>query len=236
VYLELVKRALAEGLNCLVLVPEIGLTPQTRRRFEDFLGARVAVLHSGLSAPEKRETWRALLAGQAKILLGTRSAILAPFTPQLIILDEEHDSSYKQQDPTPRYHCREMAFHIAHKHGALVLLGSATPSAETWRFAQEKHLRLVSLRTRPTGGTLPTVRLVDMKQQRRRQDSDLMLSPALREALTKTVSAGKQAIVLHNRRGFNTSRVCEACGVPIECVACKVPLVYHKQHHSLLCH
>jgi primosomal protein N' (replication factor Y) len=236
VYLELVRRALAGGLRCLVLVPEIGLTPQTRHRFEEFLGTPVSVLHSSLGAKEKRETWQALLSGRVQILMGTRSAILAPFAPQLIILDEEHDSSYKQRDPAPRYHCREMAFHIAHKHGALVLLGSATPSAETWSFAQAGHLKLVSLKTRPTGAKLPTVRLVDMKQKRRLQDSDLMLSPALREELTETVKQGKQAIVLHNRRGFSTSRVCEACGVPIECVACKVPLVYHKQHGGLLCH
>lgn len=237
VYLELVRAALEKGIHCLVLVPEIGLTPQTRERFESFLGRKIIVLHSGLGAAEKRDAWTTLLKGEATLLLGTRSAILAPgIEPGLIILDEEHDTSFKQQDPAPRYHCREMAYHLAHRYGALVVLGSATPSAESWDNALKGHLRLLSLVQRATRTALPPVRVVDMKRVKGLQESGLLLSPTLREALSDTVALGQQAIVLHNRRGHSTSRVCDECGETLECEACKIPLVYHRQHGKLLCH
>lgn len=237
VYLELVKAALDKGIRCLVLVPEIGLTPQTRDRFQDFLGAAVPVWHSNLGMADKRMVWNSLLRGETRLLMGTRSAILAPgLEPGLIILDEEHDASYKQQDPAPRYHCRELAYHLAHKYGALVVLGSATPSAESFENARQGHLRLLCMASRATELPLPPVRVVDMKKQKALQSYGLLLSPALREALCDTVAMGHQAIVLHNRRGHSTSRVCNECGETLECAACKIPLVYHKQHRGLLCH
>ena len=139
VYQELAREALKRQKKVLILVPEIGLTPQTRKRFEDFLQVPIVVLHSALSAPKKREGYVSILKGDAQVVLGTRSAILAPFDFDLVILDEEHDSSFKQQDPAPRYHTREMAFHLAYKYGALVVLGSATPCLETFYNAQAKN-------------------------------------------------------------------------------------------------
>jgi len=236
VYLELVRKALDSGMKTLILVPEINLTPQTRKRFEDFLGCKILVLHSALGAREKRETWKKLLNASTDVLMGTRSAILAPFEPQLIIIDEEHDSSYKQQDPAPRYNVKEMAFHIAHKYGALVVLGSATPSLETYSNAKNGNLKLIEMNERPGGLPLPQVLIADMKEQRKKQDRDLMLSPVLRDALSQTISEGNQAIILLNRRGYSANRICEECGESLECKDCNVTLVYHKQYGKLMCH
>ena len=162
VYQELARVALDRGLRVLILVPEIGLTPQTAGRFESFLNMPVQVLHSALSAPKKRDAYVSVLKGEARVVLGTRSAILAPFDFDVVILDEEHDSSFKQQDPAPRYHTRELAFHLAHKYGALVVLGSATPSLETFYNASQGHLELLSLKKRATAAALPKVQIVDM--------------------------------------------------------------------------
>ena len=236
VYLELVRKALDLNFKTLILVPEINLTPQTRKRFEDFLGCEIHILHSALGAKEKRKTWTALLSANAPILMGTRSAILAPFEPQLIIIDEEHDASYKQQDPAPRYNVREMAFHIAHKYGALVVLGSATPSMESYENARNGNLKLLEMKSRPGGLPLPEVIIADMKEERKKQDRDLMLSPVLRDALSQTLSEGNQAIVLMNRRGHSTNRICEACGKPLQCTDCNVVLVFHKQYNKFVCH
>ena len=236
VYLELVRKALDLKLKTLILVPEINLTPQTRKRFEDFLKCEVKVLHSALGAKEKRKTWTTLLCAQTQILMGTRSAILAPFEPQLLIIDEEHDSSYKQQDPAPRYNVREMAFHIGHKYGALVVLGSATPSLETYWNAKNSNLKLIEMKSRPGGLPLPKVTIADMKEERKKQDRDLMLSPVLRDTLSKIICEGNQAIILLNRRGYSTNRICEECGMPLQCTDCNVVLVYHKQFGKLVCH
>lgn len=236
VYLELVQQCLQQGKSVLILVPEIALTPQTRERFQQHLDTEVIVLHSNLSSPERRFSWSRILSGNAKVVLGTRSAILAPcFEPGLVIIDEEHDASYKQHDPSPRYHCRELAFHLAHRHGALVVLGSATPSLESWEYAQRGHLKLVQLLERARPLPLPKVKIIDMRKQSK-QDKDLQLSPALREALGETIANGQQAIILHNRRGFATARICKQCGETQECTHCKVALVHHRQHNGLLCH
>lgn len=236
VYLELVQHCLAMGRNALILVPEIALTPQTRDRFQAHLETEVILLHSNLSAPERRHSWQALLRGTARVVLGTRSAILSPgLNPGLILLDEEHDASYKQQDPAPRYHCRELAFHLAHRQGALVILGSATPSLETWEYAERGHLKLVQLRERARPVPLPHVQIIDLRKHSK-QDHSLLLSPPLREALADTLAAGQQAIILHNRRGYSTSRICANCGETLECSHCKVAVVEHRQHKGLLCH
>ncbi|HSQ43213.1 MAG TPA: primosomal protein N' [Fibrobacteraceae bacterium] len=235
VYLELVQECLHQGGRVLILVPEIALTPQTCDRFQRYCAEEVLMLHSNLSAPARRHVWKQLLRNKARIVLGTRSAILAPFDPQLIILDEEHDGSYKQQDPAPRYHCREVAFHRAHHNGALVVLGSATPSLESWEYARRGHLHLISLLERARPVPLPQVRVVNLRTEMK-QDKDLQLSPALREALSETISRGQQAIVLHNRRGFSTSRICMDCGHVLECQDCKVPVVFHLHQKAMLCH
>ena len=234
VYQELAREALKQNKKVLILVPEIGLTPQTRKRFEDFLQVPIVVLHSALSAPKKREGFLSILKGNAQVVLGTRSAILAPFDFDLVILDEEHDSSFKQQDPAPRYHTREMAFHLAYKYGALVVLGSATPCLETFYNAQAKNLKTVTLKERATQAPLPKVQIVDMGKMR--QQKGILLSPALREALTDCMERGDQAIILMNRRGFSKMRVCTECGETLYCKHCHIPLVYHKQYRSLMCH
>lgn len=234
VYQELAREALKQNKKVLILVPEIGLTPQTLKRFEDFLQVPIVVLHSALSAPKKREGYVSILKGDAQVVLGTRSAILAPFDFDLVILDEEHDTSFKQQDPAPRYHTREMAFHLAYKYGALVVLGSATPCLETFYNAQAKNLKIVSLKERATQAPLPKVQIVDMGKMR--QQKGILLSPALREALTDCIERGDQAIILMNRRGFSKMRVCTECGETLYCKHCHIPLVYHKQYRSLMCH
>ena len=234
VYQELAREALLQNKKVLILVPEIGLTPQTLKRFEDFLQVPIVVLHSALSAPKKREGYLSILRGDAQVVIGTRSAILAPFDFDLVILDEEHDSSFKQQDPAPRYHTREMAFHLAYKYGALVVLGSATPCLETFYNAQANNLKTVTLKERATQAPLPKVQIVDMGKTR--QQKGILLSPALREALTDCIERGDQAIILMNRRGFSKMRVCTECGETLYCKHCHIPLVYHKQYRSLMCH
>ena len=236
VYMELAKRALEANKKVLVLVPEIGLAPQTAARFSEFLGFDIPVIHSALSAPKKRSAWVSILSLKARIVIGTRSAILSPFEYDLVMIDEEHDSSYKQEDSAPRYHARSIAFHEASKYGALVLLGSATPSLETYLAAKSGKLAYLTLSKRATEMALPDVKIVDMKKKARLQDSSLLLSTELREALTETVNNGDQAIVLMNRRGYSKSRICSECGSTFTCPECKVPLVYHKQYNGLLCH
>lgn len=234
IYEELAGIALNSGRKVLILVPEIGLTPQNAKRFSDFLGEPVIVLHSSLSAPEKRAGWLKILRGEARIVLGTRSALLTPFAFDMVVLDEEHDGSFKQNETQPLYHCRELAFHIAYKFGAFVLLGSATPSLETFAYAKRGNLKYVELKNRATSVSLPQVKVVDMKQNR--QQRGIMLSAELRDSLTETLAKGNQAIILMNRRGYSKSRVCSECGETFYCKHCHIPVVYHKQYRALLCH
>ena len=234
VYQELVREALKRQKRVLILVPEIGLTPQTASRFEDYLKVPVVVLHSALSAPQKRAGYLSVLDGSAKVVLGTRSAILSPFDFDVVILDEEHDSSFKQQDPAPRYHTRDLAFHLAQKYGALVVLGSATPSLETYRNAKTGNIKLLTLKNRATAVPLPEVNVIDMGKVR--QQKGMLLSPTLREALSDCIVGGDQAIILMNRRGYSKIRVCSKCGETLYCKHCHIPLVYHKQYNALMCH
>ena len=234
VYQELVREALKRNKRVLILVPEIGLTPQTASRFEDYLKVPVVVLHSALSAPQKRAGYLSVLDGSAKVVLGTRSAILSPFDFDVVILDEEHDSSFKQQDPAPRYHTRDLAFHLAQKYGALVVLGSATPCLETYRNAKTGNIKLLTLKNRATAAPLPEVNVIDMGKVR--QQKGVLLSPTLREALSDCIAGGDQAIILMNRRGYSKIRVCSKCGETLYCKHCHIPLVYHKQYNALMCH
>lgn len=234
VYQELAYEALSRGKKVLILVPEIGLTPQTAFRFESFLQVPVVVLHSALSSPKKREGYVSIMDGSARVVLGTRSAVLAPFDFDLVIVDEEHDSSFKQQDPAPRYHTRDLAFHLAYKHGALVVLGSATPCLETFNNAKAGNLKVLTLKERATQAPMPKVSVLDMCKMR--QQKGILLSPQLREALNDCVAAGDQAIILMNRRGYSKIRVCSECGETLYCKDCHVPVVYHKQYSSLMCH
>lgn len=236
VYLHLARRVLDAGKRVLVLLPEIALTPQTIGRFEAFLGRKVPAFHSGLSDPERRDLWKKLFAGEADIVVGARSAILAPLENLgLIVVDEEHDGSYKQSDPAPRYHARDLALFRGRQAGCPVVLGSATPSLESYHAALAGKYDLVELKERATAASLPDVRIVDMKEQIALQGHQLLSIP-LRDAVQQALGRGEQAILFLNRRGYSPRRVCRDCGEPRTCPYCAVSLVYHRSTGELLCH
>lgn len=236
VMLEMALKTLAQGKQVLWLVPEIGLTPQTRDFLSEHLGVEVNVLHSSLSAPVRRRTWQRILESQVQIVLGTRSALLAPMENLgLILLDEEHDSSYKQADPSPRYHARDAALWRGRQLGIPVVLASATPSLESYALAEAGRLRLLKLTQRPMSAQLPRVQRIDMKEQRMIQ-GDLALSYVLREAMADALERGEQIILLHNRRGFAKSLICKSCGQVFKCKSCDVSMALHKKSQLLQCH
>jgi primosomal protein N' (replication factor Y) len=249
VYLELLESALAAGRSAIVLVPEIALTPQTVGRFRARFGDLIAVLHSALSDGERYDEWTALREGDKCIAIGTRSAIFAPVDNLgLIVLDEEHDSSYKQSD-TPRYHARAVATMRARAAGALCVLGSATPSLESWSNAVEGRYRLFELPERVTPHALPAVEIVDMRRERelrleRAAGADhgdpepgpIILSERLRDAVERRLESGEQSILLLNRRGYSTFLQCEACGWVWSCRQCNVSLTFHRSRQRLVCH
>jgi primosomal protein N' (replication factor Y) (superfamily II helicase) len=243
VYLEFLRRIVTEeGKGAIVLVPEIALTPQTVDRFRAVFGDQVAVLHSGLSAGERYDAWRALQRGEKRIAVGARSAVFAP-VPDLgaIVVDEEHEASYKQSE-APRYHARDVAARRARAAGARLILGSATPSLETWAAVRSGRLRLLRLPDRPAGGVMPEVAVVDLRAELR-DSSDaatrrrrMVLSAPLESALVATVARGEQAILLLNRRGFASFVQCADCGDVRVCPNCSVSLTYHQSPEGLLCH
>jgi primosomal protein N' (replication factor Y) len=237
VYLRLMERVLEAGDGAIVLVPEIALTPQTSERFITRLGAaRVAVMHSGLTAAQRHREWSRAAAGEARVVVGARSAVFAPVhNLGLIVVDEEHDTSYKQ-DRSPRYHARDVAVKRAHLEGACVVLGSATPSLESWANAAKGRFTLWSLPTRAGGATLPRVEIVDMGLERKRRyergkdSTQHLLGPTLEDALGRTLAAGAQAILLLNRRGFSSYIACvsPSCGYIVSCADCDAHLVLHR--------
>ncbi|MEE9208310.1 MAG: primosomal protein N' [Gemmatimonadota bacterium] len=243
VYLELLEETRSRGRSGIVLVPEIALTPQTVRRFRERFGDDVAVLHSGLSAGERHDEWLALRHGRKRVAIGTRSAVFAPVPDLgLIILDEEHDGSYKQSE-TPRYHARAVAAMRARIEGALCVLGSATPSLESWHNARAGRYHLFELPDRVTEHRLPAVELVDLKQVRKavseaevEQEGPLVLSPRLREAIAERLERSEQSILLLNRRGYSTFLQCPECGFVWSCPSCSVSLTWHRRRSVLLCH
>ncbi|MBC7544698.1 MAG: primosomal protein N' [Candidatus Sericytochromatia bacterium] len=234
VYLAAIAEVLADGETALVLVPEISLTPQLVARFRGRFGAQVAILHSALGSGERGDQWARIRAGLAPVVVGTRSAIFAP-VPQLglIILDEEHDPSYKQ-DTQPRYHARTLAWKRAELTGATVILGSATPSAETFAAALGGHVRLAEMPERVASRPLPGVRTVDMRDELangRRSP----ISRVLELAIGETLAQKEQVILFLNRRGFARVVFCRHCGAGVHCPHCAIALTYH-QDHFLLCH
>jgi primosomal protein N' (replication factor Y) len=241
VYLRLIANVLKRGRTAIVLVPEIALTPQTVQRFRAAFGDDVAVLHSALSAGERHDAWRALKAGEKRVVIGTRSAIFAPVPyPGIIILDEEHDGSYKQSD-TPRYHARALAAVRGREEGALVVLGSATPSLESWHNATEGRYALFELPERATPHPLPVVDVVDLREVRATalkagEPPQSIVSPQLREAVATRLKRREQSILLLNRRGFSTFLQCPACGKVWSCPSCNVSLTFHRARARLLCH
>jgi len=235
VYLRAAEYALRRGRQVLVLVPEIALTAQIVKRFQSWFKDEVAVAHSKLSQNERGDVWYKLRTGEANILIGVRSAVFAPFKNLgLVIIDEEHETSYKQEE-RPGYHARETARERCTLVGAVLLLGSATPALETYYRAITGAIRHLRLTERPTGAQLPPVTVVDMRAELAAHNYGV-LSRELRRCLLGAVHAGQQAIVLLNRRGYDTSVVCRDCGETIMCPHCSVSLVYHKVGNILRCH
>ena len=234
VFLRSIDEALALGKSTLVLVPEIALTPQTAARYRGRFPGRVEVLHSGLSQSRRFEAWMRVRAGEVPIVVGTRSAVFAPLENLgLIIVDEEHDPSYKQSDPAPRYHARDVACYRGMIEKAVVVLGSATPSLESYENVLRKKSTLLHLPQRATAHALPQIELVDM---RHRPPTERILSSRARDAIEETLSMGLQSILFLNRRGHSTQLQCRDCGKALECQHCSVTLVWHSRDRSLRCH
>ncbi len=235
VYIALIRRCLELGRTAILMVPEIALTPQLLGLMAAHFGDTVAILHSSLSTGERFDQWKRVKAGEARLVIGTRSAVFAPCeAPGLIILDEEQEHSYKSEN-NPRYHAREAAIWRGAKEGALVLLGSATPTVESMYKARSGLYQLYSLRTRYNGRQLPGAELVDMRQELE-MGNDTSFSVPLRQAILDTHRAGKQTILLLNRRGNSRALVCVDCRQTPECPRCSVRLTYHSANHRLMCH
>ncbi|RMF72902.1 MAG: primosomal protein N', partial [Acidobacteria bacterium] len=236
VYLRAAERALAAGRPVIFLVPEIGLTPQVARALSARFGEAVSVLHSGMNDRQRFRAWRRARDGEARIVVGARSAIFAPVErPGLIVVDEEHDAGYKQEE-SPRYHARDLALIRGREAGAVVVYGSATPSIECWSRAGRAVAALLELPERVGEGRLPEVEVVDMRREFRETKSDDPLSRRLTGLLGETLARGEQAIVLLNRRGYTRALVCRACGEAVSCGDCSVPMTWHKVGGKLRCH
>jgi primosomal protein N' (replication factor Y) len=236
VYLRAIDEVRKAGGGALLLVPEIALTPQLVARFRARFGDEIAVLHSGLTARQRDDAWHALRRGEVQVAIGARSALFAPVANlALIVVDEEHDPSFKQ-DEGFRYHARDMALLRAQYAGAVCILGSATPSVETYHRANEGRIHLLSLPTRATGATLPEVEIVDLRRHRVGPTGHPLLSGPLYTAIGQCLETGHQAILFLNRRGFSPSVRCAACGLVAECPACSVALTEHRAKGALRCH
>ncbi len=236
IYLRLIARCLEQGRTALMLVPEIGLTPAVEAQVLERLGDRVAVLHSGLTETERHDAWWRTRRGEVDVVVGTRSAAFAPLENLgVVIVDEEHDSSYKQQE-TPRYHGRDVAVVRARLARALVVLGSATPSLESYSNAREGKYRLCTLEERIGGRELARVEIIDMRQEFRETHTQAPLSRRLKEEIEAQLHARAQIMVLLNRRGYSWFLLCRSCGETSRCVNCSISLTYHRREHRLVCH
>ncbi len=242
VYIDALQRTLDSGRSGIVLVPEIALTPQTVRRFRRSFGARVAVLHSRLSAGARFDTWRRIRRGDFRVVIGPRSAVFAPLEDLgLVVVDEEHEGSYKQFEPAPRYNARDVAVVRASMNGAVCVLGSATPSLESFQNARTGKYTLLSMPDRvPLDGggsaTLPRVRIVDMLGNRSPDRPDSVISTPLKAAMERSLARSEQIILLQNRRGFSPVLSCDTCGESPECPDCSVSLTWHKARNQMRCH
>ncbi|HXG65378.1 MAG TPA: primosomal protein N' [Blastocatellia bacterium] len=236
IYIRAMDEALRRGLTALMMIPEISLTPMFSRRLRAHFGDAVAILHSSLSDGERADEWRRIKEGDARVVIGTRSAAFAPLENLgVIIVDEEHETSYKQ-DETPRYHGRDTAIVRAVQAGAVVVLGSATPSLESFHNARTGKYTYIRLDSRYGNRALAEVQTVDMREVFKRHGKPQTFSDELKEAIAQTKERGEQTMILLNRRGFSSFVLCRSCGLAIRCPNCDVTLTYHRYNSSLQCH
>lgn len=235
VYIQAIEKVVSFGRQAIVLVPEISLTPQTVGRFRERFD-RVAVLHSHQSDVERHRQWKRITSGDVQVVVGARSAIFAP-TPHLglVVIDEEHETSFKQ-DSAPRYHAREVALERTRMDGVPLVLGSATPSLESWHAAQSGTYELISLPNRVSDLPLPVVRAVDLRDHEHRKWARGAISRPLHQAMTAALADGGQVMLLLNRRGYSTHVQCPACGFALKCPHCDVSMTYHRQANNVVCH
>jgi primosomal protein N' (replication factor Y) len=237
VYIKLIEQYIRRGQQVLYMLPEIALTSQIIRRLQKHFGGYIGIYHSKFSQNERVEIWNKVKSGELKIVLGARSSLFLPFNNlSLILCDEEHDSSYKQQDPAPRYNGRDAAIYMASLTGAQVLLGSATPSFESYFNAVHGKYALVELNERFGDVELPVIEIIDSRMIPKKPGEKVMLSPQLVEEVKQTVEKGKQVILFQNRRGYSPYQICTVCGWIVQCKNCDVSLTYHKFSNKLKCH
>ena len=235
VYMELIEDALNKGKTSIVLVPEISLTPQMVLRFQKRFGDNIAAIHSALSDGEKYDEWRRVVSGEAKIVIGARSAIFAPLNNiGMIIIDEEHSDSYKQDDSNPRYNAKDIALLRGKYHNCPVIMGSATPSLEVFARAKKGVFKLLELPNRINGKSLPHINIVDMNEMISKTKGHF--SPVLLEAISARLLKNEQIILLLNRRGYSSFVTCKNCGYTFKCPNCDITLTYHKSSRTLRCH
>ena len=235
VYMELIEDALNKGKTSIVLVPEISLTPQMVLRFQKRFGDNIAAIHSALSDGEKYDEWRRIVKGEAKIVIGARSAIFAPLNNiGMIIIDEEHSDSYKQDDSNPRYNAKDIALLRGKYHNCPVIMGSATPSLEVFARAKKGVFKLLELPNRINGKSLPHINIVDMNEMISKTKGHF--SPVLLEAISARLLKNEQIILLLNRRGYSSFVTCKNCGYTFKCPNCDITLTYHKSSRTLRCH
>jgi primosomal protein N' (replication factor Y) len=236
IYIELIRDVMERGGQVLYLLPEIALTTQLVSRLQRILGKDIAVYHSKINYNERVELWRSATTGQP-VIMAARSGLFLPFRNlQLIIVDEEHDGSFKQYDPAPRYHARDTAIYLAGLHGAKVLLGTATPSLETYHNTQTGKYGLVELQERFSGLQLPEIQHIDLRELAKKKQMQGIFSPRLLEAIQEAIDRGEQVILFQNRRGYSPILECQLCGWTAQCRHCDVSLTYHKYSNSLRCH
>jgi primosomal protein N' (replication factor Y) len=237
VYIELIRKVVQEKKQAIVLIPEIILTPQTLARFRHYFGQQVAVIHSRLSAGEKREILYKIRMGEFSIVIGPRSAIFAPLKNLgLIIVDEEHESSYKQNDAVPHYHARDVAIYRAKLNNAVVVLGSATPSFETLYNVEQKHFSYFRLGKRIAARNLPRIAIIDLKEEWKKGGELPIISENLELKIESRLLIKEQIMILQNRRGYSPYIICGDCGFIAKCTHCDITLTFHHYQHQLLCH
>jgi primosomal protein N' (replication factor Y) (superfamily II helicase) len=237
IYITLLEKIIKQGKQALYLLPEIALSAQLIRRLQVHFGGHIAVYHSRFTDNERVELWNKVKTGELKIVMGARSSLLLPFVNlDLIIIDEEHDASFKQYEPAPRYHARDTAIFYANQCNAKVLLGSATPSIETYHNVVLKKYTLVNLKERFGGIPLPKIEIVDTKPYNKNQKEKAIITTELKNAIDHYLNLKKQIILFKNRRGYSPYKVCSACGWMPECKHCNVALTYHKNKNHLVCH